>query len=133
MSKKAPKQKLTIADLIAKKEQLVKKKKKTENLYLEALDSTVTIEEPERSLVLEMLEMANDDSSESSSDDFLVYNIMLEPNLKDKKLQEEFGCVEPTDIVSKIFDVGTVSGIAMAAMELAGYNSKVSTVDELKN
>ena len=127
------KKKLTITDLINKKEQLTGNKKKTKELYIEQLDATITIETPERSLVLEALELANDKEFEGNPDDFLVYNIVLEPNLKDQELQKIYGCKEPTDIVPMIFDAGTVTGIAQEGMKLAGFSSKVTPVDDLKN
>lgn len=125
--------KLTITDLINKKEQLTAKKKSTKELYIEQLDATVTIETPDRSLVLEAIEMGQDENIESNGDDFLVYNIVTEPNLKDTELQKIYECKEPIDIVTKIFDIGTVSGIAQEAMKLAGFTSRVTPVDDLKN
>ncbi|MEH7389655.1 phage tail assembly chaperone [Bacillus sp. JJ1474] len=127
------KKKLTITDLIEQKEKLTKSKKKTRELYIDQLGGTITIEAPERSLVLDSIDLSNDNSYEGNPDDFLVYNIVVEPNLKDPELQKIYECKEPVDIVSKIFDVGTITGIAKEAMNLAGYNSKVTPVDDLKN
>jgi len=41
--------------------------------------------------------------------------------------------VEPMDIVSKIFNPGTIAGIAKAGLKLAGYESNVTAVEDLKN
>lgn len=122
---KIEKKKLTLADLIDKKEQYQLKTDVKEDLFLEQLNATVTILKPERPTVL--------DSVESESDELLVYDMVIEPNLKDKELQKAYGCVEPIDIVSKIFDPGTIKGIAQAGLKLAGYDSKVSVVADLKN
>ena len=122
------KKRLTIAGLIDKKEKLAGGKKETKDVYVEQLDAIIKIEKPERSLILESLEMEN-----SSADDFLIYNCIIEPNLKDNELQKNYGCVEPIDIIEKIFDLGSIKGIAEQALSMAGFDSKVTAVDELKN
>lgn len=127
------KKKLTITDLLERKEQLVSKKKKTKELYLDQLDATITIEEPERSMVVDTIELGNEENFDGNADDYMVYNIVVDPNLKDTDLQKAYDCKEPMDIVSRIFDIGTVTGIAKAGMALAGYNSTVTPVDDLKN
>ena len=127
------KKKLTISELIDNKEKFQTKNDIKEELYLDQLDATITIIKPERSLVMDTIEMANDKKFEGDSDDFFVYNIVVEPNLKDPELQKAYGCVEPVDIVSEIFDIGTISGIAKAGMKLGGYESNVTVVENLKN
>src|SRR5699024_12642399 len=116
------KNKLTLKHLIENKDKITKEKKETQELYVEELDATITIEKPERSLVLDALELAQDENHDGNGDDFLVYNIVKEPNLKDEELQKAYGCVEPSDVVHEIFSVGTITSIAQAGMELAGYN-----------
>ncbi|MGE7838007.1 phage tail assembly chaperone [Viridibacillus arvi] len=125
--------KLTITELIDKKEQYVLKQDVKKELYLEQLDATLTIIKPERELVIDTIEKGSDENFDGNSDEFFVYNIVVEPNLKDPELQKAYGCVDPTEIVSKIFDVGTVAGIAQAGMDLAGFSSKVEAVKNLKN
>lgn len=127
------KKKLTLGDLIENKEKLLGIKKTTKELYLETLDATVTIERPDRALVMETLELSDDKNYNGNPDEYLVYNVMVEPSLKDKELQKIYECKEPTDIVSKIFDMGTVKGIAEQALGMAGFDSKVTAVEELKN
>lgn len=122
---KQEKKKLTLIDLIKEKEKYQVKTGTKKELYLDQLDATITILQPDRSMVL--------DAIESESDDYMVYNIVIEPNLKDAELQKAYGCVEPMDIVSKIFDPGTISGIAKAGLKLAGYESNVKAVEDLKN
>lgn len=122
------KKKLTIADLIDAKEKFDEKKKETKDVYVEELGAVVTIEKPTRKLIMESIEMGNE-----GGDDFLVYNCITEPNLKDSELQKIYGCVEPTDIVEKIFNMGSTKGIAEQVLSLAGFDSKVTAVDELKN
>lgn len=125
--------KLTLTDLIRDKEKIQPKENVTQELFVERLNATVTIRRPERSLVLDTIELSDDENFDGNSDDFLVYNIIVEPNLKDAELQKAYGCVEPTDIISKIFEIGEVSDIAKAGMKLAGYFSNVKAVEDLKN
>lgn len=129
------KKKLTLSDLIQKKDQLKRSndEKKKKELYLEQLDATITIEEPDVTLITESTELANDENYDGNGDEYLVYNVVVEPNLKDKELQKAYGCTEPIDIVRMIFSPGTIYGIAQEAMDLAGMNHKVTTVDKLKN
>lgn len=122
---KQEKKKLTLTDLIKEKEKYQVKTGVKKDLYLDQLNATITVLQPERSMVL--------DSIESESDEILVYNIVVEPNLKDTELHKAYGCVEPLDIVSKIFDPGTIKGIAQAGLKLAGYESNVKAVEDLKN
>ncbi len=122
--------KLTLEELMRRKEQILaaKKVKKTKTLYIESLDSTIIIEEPDGALVNDAVEM------ETDGDKYMVYNSVKEPNLKDAKLREEFGCIEPTDIVDMLFDAGEIPQIATQCMALAGYKEgNVKAVEEIKN
>ncbi len=125
---------LTITELIAQKEKLRNRKKRTQTLLIESLDSNIVIQEPDREIALEALGMSQDDSKSNMADVHVVYHSVIEPNLKDTKLQQEFGCVEPTDIVSMIFLPGEIDAISGHALQLAGYGKGVRQVDnELKN
>lgn len=126
--------KLTIADLLAQKENLKKKKKRTLTLYVESLDAEIVIQEPSRALALEAIEMAQDDSRSDIADPHLLYHTVIEPNLKDAELQKAFGCAEPMDIVDMIFRPGEIGSIAGHALQLAGYGKGVRKIDEeIKN
>lgn len=120
--------KLTLKDLISKKEQVLNGKKKTRDLHIKSLDGVITIEKPTIETVIDATKF--DDGADS--DKYLVYHCIVEPNLKDKELQKAYGCVEPTDIL-KIFDDGEISSIAKECMNFAGYSGSVSVVDDLKN
>lgn len=127
MNKKQTK-KLTLKELIAKKEQVLNGKKKTRNLYIKSLNAVITIEKPSIETIMDSFKI--EDGVES--DKYLVYNCIIEPNLKDKELQQVYGCIEPIDIL-KIFDDGEISSIAKECMNLGGYTESVSVVDDIKN
>ncbi|PEB56243.1 hypothetical protein CON65_15920 [Bacillus pseudomycoides] len=125
--------KLTVTDLMKNKEQYQVKENVTEEVYIDRLGASVTIRKPEKSLCIEGMQMAQDPNLVGKSDAFIVYNVLVEPNLKDKQLQKEFGCVEPTDIVDKIFEPGEIGNIAKLALELVGYTKALKKVKDLKN
>lgn len=126
--------KITIAELLSKKEQLKNKKPKTQTLYVESLGGEIVIQEPDESIAIEALQMTQDAGKEDLADPYLVYNCVIEPNLKDPSLQTEFGCKEPTDIPKIIFKSGELATIGGFALKLAGYGNGVRAVDEkLKN
>jgi len=122
---KIEKKKLSLTDLIKEKEKYQVKSGLKQELYVEEMDATITIVQPDRSVVM--------DAIESESDDYMVYNIVTEPNLKDPELHKAYGCIEPIDIVSKVFYPGAITGIAKAGLKLAGYESNVKAVEDLKN
>lgn len=126
--------KLTITDLIAQKDQLKQKKARREALHIESLDAEIVIQEPSRALAVEALEMVHDDMRSEKADPHLVYQCVVEPNLKDPELQKAYGCVEPIDIVEMIFRPGEIAAIAGHILQLSGYGSGVKKVDaDLKN
>ncbi|MFJ8529969.1 hypothetical protein [Bacillus sp. NPDC094106] len=125
--------KLTVTDLMKNKEQYQVKENVTEEVFIDRLGASITIRKPEKSLCIEAMQMAQDPNLISKSDAFVAYSVIVEPNLKDKELQKEFGCVEPTDIIDKIFEPGEITGIAKLALELAGYTKALKKVKDLKN
>ena len=61
----------------------------------------------------------------------MVGEAMVEPNLKDKDLQEHFGCKTPKDLAFRLFGGGDLASIANFITELSGYGQ--SSVREIKN
>lgn len=109
------KNKITITDLIAKKDILRNRKKATAEIETEI--GIITIVMSDKALVSDAIEMGRD-----GGDEYLCYECVSEPNLKDKKLQETFDCASPLDIVGKIFKPGEIATIATLIMRHAGYN-----------
>lgn len=127
------KTKLTLNELVKRKAQIQesRKTKKTQNLYIKSLDGVITIEEASRNVLVDTIEMEKDDVLKSQK--YLLYNCIVEPNVKDKSLQEEFECIEPYDIVDKIFSTGEIGQICNALLSLSGYTSGVEVVEDIKN
>ena len=120
--------KITLEELIRRKEQMLeaKKKPKTASLYIKSLDGTITIESPTAALAREAQEMDNGDT-------YMVYSCVTEPCLKSKELQQAFGCADPMEIVEKIFETGEIPQIALECLKLAGYVDGVKAVADAKN
>lgn len=129
------KKKLTLKNLIENKEKFDRKGrgKKTQELYLDELDATIVIEEPDTALVTEVQELGKDEDYEGNGDELLFYNVVVEPNLKDPELQKEYGCVEPIDIVNQLFSPGTIYNVGVQAMKLGGFTDGATPVDKVKN
>lgn len=129
--------KLTLEELIAQKEKYQRKQDVFQEIALKRGTDflTIKIKKPSKALCLECLTMANniDESVQEMSDIHMVYNIVVEPNLKDKKLQDAYECVEPTDIVEKLFEIGEIGQISGHGMMLAGYGTEVKVIKDLKN
>lgn len=126
---------LTIEELIAKKEaiEMAKENNKTRELHIDSLDGNIIIERADTILVNECMELSNTDSDKA--DKRIVYYCVKSPNLKNEKLQEAYECIEPIDIVEKIFpDPAIYKQIATQIMNLSGYSTGgVTVVDKVKN
>ena len=118
--------KITLDTLLARKEQAIEDKRKnsTGELYVQSLDGTITVKPPTRAILSDARETDDD----SLADRYLVYQCVVEPNLKDKKLQDAYGCGEPDEIVDKIFELGEISKIADKCVNMAGFGNSVKTV-----
>lgn len=130
----AEKKVLNLATLIKEKAKYkLGEETKTAELKVDRLDAIITIEIPDTQLCMDALN-AKDDDTGAKSDDYLVYTIMTEPNLKDPELQKAYECTEPTDIVEMIFTRGEIADIAAYALDEAGFKrGTVKAVETLKN
>lgn len=124
------KTKITLEELVRRKMQKLdaKKKPKTEELYIDSLEGTVTITAPTRAVIMDAQGM--DDALES--DAYFVLQLVTDPPLK--QVAKEYGVSEPTEIVDILFTPGEVSQIAQRGLDLAGYSTKsVRPVETVKN
>lgn len=117
--------KLTLAELLKRKEQILesKKVKKTKDLYVKSIDAVITIEEPDAALCRD----AND-MEPGEGDKYMCYECIVEPNLKADEVQKAFGCASPMDVVELIFAPGEIPQLAIECMKLAGYMGGVEAV-----
>lgn len=118
--------KITLDTLLARKEQAKedKNKRNRRELYIPSLGGTITIKPPTRATISE----AKDTDDDTLADRYLVYECVVEPDLKDKRLQDAYGCAEPDEIVDRVFELGEIGKIAMECMDMAGFNNSVEAV-----
>ena len=119
---------ITLKELIRRKQQMLeaKQKPKTKQLSINSLDGIITVEGPTSAL-------AKDSQELEDGDKFMVYQCVIEPNLKSKELQDAFDCVEPMEIVEKLFDPGEIPQISVECLRLSGYIDGVKAVEDIKN
>lgn len=125
---------LQLSDLIKEKAKYkLGEEKRTAELHMERLGANIIIEIPDTALCMDALSQKDDDSG-SKADNYIVYSIVQEPNLKDAELQKAYECKEPTDILNQIFTLGEIADIATFALNEAGFKrGTVKVVDTLKN
>lgn len=117
--------KVSLAALIDRAKEV--RSKKTALLFIPSLDGEITIIEPDYETYTDAVEM------DSGNDEYLIYNCVTEPRLRDAELQKAYACSEPTDIVRKIFANGEIKQITGKILELGGYRNTVKVVEEIKN
>ena len=100
---------VTIADLIAQRESI--KNKRKERYDLETSIGTITVKQPTIKLIEETLRI---EGGGRQSDIELIYESVVDPNLKDKDLQQAYGCTAPSDIVPMLFQTGEIGAISSA-------------------
>ena len=111
---------VTVADLIAQRDKIKNKRK---DLYdLETSIGTITVKQPTAKVVDETLKI---EGGGRQSDIELIYESVVAPNLKDKDLQQAYGCTAPSDIVPMLFKTGEIGHIASAIMRCAGYGKYI--------
>lgn len=124
---------LNAKDLIKNKKLIDDKKNKNIEMEVPDLGTFVfrlpTIEDYEDSEAY-----AKSRKNEFLSNNYMIYNCCLEPNLKDPELHKAYDVKDPVDIVDKIFLIGEVGTIASHLVEKAGFDMEMITVsDKLKN
>ena len=117
---------VSIKELIEKKEALALRKKQKYDIETSA--GVMAVKLPTRSYVAEIMEL-------DGSDELLLLECIVSPNLKDTGLQEAYGCLEPVDIIGKLFDAGEIPGLGRKIMKLAGYGRDIRTTlhEDAKN
>ena len=108
---------VSIEELINEKEAIEARKRRQYDVETSA--GTFTMRPPSKSFVAEAMGLSE------GSDEYLVYHCTVSPDLSDKKLQDAYGCVEPTDIVDRLLDPGEISAVAKRIMQFAGYGKDV--------
>lgn len=120
---------VTIAELIAQREKIKEKGKQKYQITTSIGDIVAIL--PDAAMVAEALDMPT--SFESNK--YIVYNAVVEPNLKDKDLQDAYGVFDAMDIVTAIFLPGEITKIGSKLLDFAGFKGKITAKvhEEVKN
>ncbi|MFB9326999.1 hypothetical protein ACFFSY_13810 [Paenibacillus aurantiacus] len=118
--------KLTVAELLKRKEDVKGRRKSTATLYVDSLSAEIEITELSPDILGEAMEQ-----SEGNDDYCLLYGV-TEPKLLDPELQAAYAPTQPTEVVRMIFRPGEVQAIAAEILKLSGYGSNAVKVVEAK-
>lgn len=121
--------KLTLSDLIAKKEQKEKARIAFKDIYVPSLDGCITVKKPSEDYLLEIIDQIKDEqplTEQVSLFRELIYSCT--PMFKEKELQETYDCVEPIDIVKKLIDTMETVDIANQIFEMCGMKDINNTI-----
>lgn len=119
---------VTVAELIAQRENI--KEKRAQKYSIQTSVGEIISTLPDAALVAEALEL----TPSFESNKHIIYHCVVEPNLRDGELQKVYGCMEPTDIIERIFSPGEITKIANKLLDLAGFKGKIvaKIYDEVK-
>ena len=120
---------VTLQELIAKRETIKDKRSLKYDISTSIGDITAVL--PTAELVAEALDM----TPSFEANKYIVYNCIIEPNLRDAELQKVYGVAEPMDIVTAVFLPGELTKIANKLLDLSGFKGKLVTKihNEIKN
>lgn len=127
--------KLTLSELLAKKEQRDRDRVEYKSVYVENLGGELEIKKLPLPQFLDKIGDLNDDTGAGEAMRAqldLIYDCC--PVLHSKELQDAYDCIEPTDVVAKVFDdnFSDISLVTAAIFEMYGMDSS-DIVGELKN
>ena len=121
---------LKLEDLINKAGE--KKGDKYVEIYIKRLDATIKAKEPDNTLILESIDILKENAHES--DLHLVYNSIIEPNIKNSTLHNAYNVSRPVEILDEIFSLGEISNISKTLLKNSGYeDNSVKLVEDIKN
>lgn len=119
---------VTLETLVKKGVEIKNRKLQRAEFNIESLDGNVLVEELP-------FEVINDALESDQTDEMIIYESVVEPDLKNKELQDALGCSSPDDIVRILFKPGEVAALSQEIVKLSGYggNSVRKVRDDLKN
>lgn len=120
---------VTIEQLIARREDI--KDKKAQKYEMETSIGTIVAVLPDAVLVAEAMDM----TPAFEANKYIVYNSIIEPNLRNEELQKAYGVMEPAEIVTALFSPGEIVKIANKLLDFAGFKGKLAVKlhEQIKN
>lgn len=124
--------KLTLADLIAKKEAKEAAKNRTQEVYIESLDGCITIHAPSLSTIFKAMDMINDSAEASMySNAYLIYHSVKE--FQNPELLQAYEVKDNIDIVFALLTPLEIGEVATKVMQLAGFAKPEEVDKKIKN
>ena len=128
--------KITIESLMQRAEQRKNDKVKLKEIYNKMLDGNLVLKRIPLMQIADLLDKLNDDSLKMT-DCIEMYKELIYkccPILQNKELQEEFGCAEPYDIITEVFEdnVGEINKVAEQILEMYGMAEEKSPIKEIE-
>ena len=122
------KDRLTLDELINKASQTNNKENYIE-LYIKRIDRCIKLRKPNNELILDALDIAKDNSHDG--DLHLLYNSIVEPNIKDIRLHSAYNVSRPYEI----FTLGEIAGMSKELTKDSGFfdEDSITLIDNLKN
>lgn len=115
-----------LSDLISKVDEIKESKKEIKEIYIKSLDGIIKVQKPHKDICMQAYD-------HERSDEYLIYECVVEPDLKSKELHKAYNVVDPLDIVNQVFEPGEVSYLGMTLLSIAGYDDlAVRLVDDIK-
>lgn len=112
--------KITIQDLISNKNKIEDRAKGKTTFFVEELNGEMAFKHLSYKEYLDMVDEDYDDK-----DSLLIYEMCVEPNLKNDDLIKKLGCTSvPYEVVRKILSPTTINEIALKIMEISGLSKK---------
>lgn len=113
--------KLTLSDLLARKEQREKDQTEYKAVYVDCLDGELTLKKISLSRFLDMMGGIDEGTSPAEAmraQAELIYQCC--PLFQKKELQEAYECVEPTDVVFRVLD-DNIMAISQLTAEIQSF------------
>lgn len=124
--------KATKEALLARAEQSRDEKMKYRSYESEELGMTLSLKRLPISRLCEIMDMSEDDTMKAAME--MNCNIIYEsvPLFQDKELQAAYGCIEPTEIVTKVMNENMNEIEKMCTFIMGGYGM-AEQVEKVKN
>lgn len=128
--------KITLESLMQRAEQRKNDKIKFKEVYNKMLDGNLVIKRIPLTKIVDLLDVLDGDNVKLNDCVELYKELIYKccPVLQSKELQEEFGCAEPYDIVTEVFEdnVGEISAVAQEILAMYGMAEGKELIKEVE-
>ncbi|MBO7747352.1 hypothetical protein I8J29_24510 [Paenibacillus sp. MWE-103] len=123
--------KLTLGDLIAAKAAKAERVNRSEEVYIDSLGGTTTMQAPAREVVYKAIDMQGDTADNVYSNTYVVYNSI--PLFRDPELLAAYEVKDNLEIVARLLEPYEINELAGRAMMLGGYAKPEEAAKGVKN